>query len=105
MGTKVEYSINLLAAATSVDNNNINVKKSMDAWENYQNKGLSNKGDHIGTNNLQFSSMQRMVDSNNLESIRNTMQMHEDIFKHQVYISLKSYTVIVPYSQANVFMI
>ncbi|KAK4265500.1 hypothetical protein QN277_026548 [Acacia crassicarpa] len=88
MGTKVEYSINLLAAAaTPVESNNLTVKKSVDVWENYQNnKELSNnKGDdQIGTKNQQFSSMERMVDTNNLEFIRKTMQMHEDIFKHQV---------------------
>lgn len=82
MGTKVEYSINLLAA-TSVDSNNLTVK-SVDVWENSQNKRLtSNKGDQVGTRNLQFS-MEKMVDRNNVEFIRKTMQMHEEIFKQQV---------------------
>ncbi|XP_028751332.1 uncharacterized protein LOC114711148 [Neltuma alba] len=81
MGTKVEYSVNLLAA-TSVDSKNLSAK-SVDVWENYQNNGLSNKVDQIGTKNLKFP-MERMVDRNNLEFIRKTMQMHEDIFKHQV---------------------
>ncbi|TKY54552.1 hypothetical protein E2542_SST18964 [Spatholobus suberectus] len=75
MGTKIEYSINLLA--TLVDSNNIGVGGA-DVWEHYQ-----NKHQRTGINKLQ-GPMDRMLDRNNIESIKKTMQMHEDIFKHQV---------------------
>ena len=74
MGTKIEYSINPLS--TSIDSNNLSVG-GVDVWEQYQNKGLSNKPQEIGINKLQ-------VPMDSLESIKNTMQMHEDIFKQQV---------------------
>ncbi|XP_027366489.1 uncharacterized protein LOC113872825 isoform X2 [Abrus precatorius] len=37
--------------------------------------------------------MDRMLDRNNLESIKKTMQMHEDIFKHQVRELHRVYSV------------
>lgn len=82
MGTKIEYSINPLAY--SVDCNNFSVV-GVDAWQHYQNKGLkvSNKHCNIGVNNLQ-NPMDRILDRNNMESIRKTMQIQEDIFKNQV---------------------
>nr|ACJ85973.1 unknown [Medicago truncatula] len=82
MGTKIEYSINPLAY--SKDCNNFTVV-GVDAWEHYQNKGLkvSNKHCSIGVNNLQ-NPMDRILDRNNMESIRKTMQIQEDIFKNQV---------------------
>ncbi|KAJ1433464.1 hypothetical protein SESBI_05998 [Sesbania bispinosa] len=81
MGTKIEYSINLLA--TLVDSNNIAVG-GVDVWQYYQNKGrLTNNRHSIGINKLE-GPMDRRLDRNNIESIKKTMQMHEDIFKHQV---------------------
>ncbi|XP_029128306.1 uncharacterized protein LOC109803214 isoform X2 [Cajanus cajan] len=80
MGTQVEYSINLLAS--SVDSNNF-IVGGVDIWEHYQNKGVSNNHCNIGVNKLQ-NPMDRMFDRNNMESIKKTMQIHEDIFKHQV---------------------
>ncbi|KAL2340298.1 hypothetical protein Fmac_008238 [Flemingia macrophylla] len=74
MGTKIEYSINLLAS--SVDSNNF-VVGGVDVWEHYQNKGAT-------SNHFNFDPMDRMSDRNNMESIKKTMQIHEDIFKHQV---------------------
>lgn len=71
MGTKIEYSINLLA--TIVDSTNLAVG-GVDVWENYQNKNQKVQGP-----------MDRMLDRNSVESIKKTMQMHEDIFKHQVF--------------------
>lgn len=75
MGTKIEYSINLLA--TLVDSNNLAVG-GVDVWEHFQ-----NKHQRTGINKLQ-GPMDRMLDRNNVESIKKTMQMQEDIFKHQV---------------------
>ena len=82
MGTKIEYSINPLAY--SKDCNNFTVV-GVDAWEHYQNKVLkvSNKHCSIGVDNLQ-NPMDRILDRNNMESIRKTMQIQEDIFKNQV---------------------
>lgn len=75
MGTKIEYSINLLA--TLVDRNNLAVG-GVDVWEHYQ-----GKHQRSGINKLQ-GPMDRMLDRNNIESIKKTMQVHEDVFKHQV---------------------
>ncbi|CAJ1941819.1 unnamed protein product [Sphenostylis stenocarpa] len=75
MGTKIDYSINLLA--TLVDSSNLAVG-GVDVWEHYQ-----NKHQRTGIKKLQ-GPMDRMLDRNNVESIKKTMQMHEDIFKHQV---------------------
>lgn len=79
MRIKIEYSINLLAS--SVDSNNI--VGGVDVWEHYHNKVETNKHCSIGVNKLQ-DPMDRMLDRNNIESIKKTMQMHEEIFKHQV---------------------
>ncbi|KAK7329253.1 hypothetical protein VNO77_23406 [Canavalia gladiata] len=89
MGTKIEYSINLLAS--SVDSNKFTVG-SVDVWEHYQNKGVTNNNYSIGVNKLQ-DPMDRMLDRNNIESIKKTMQMHEDIFKHQVKELHRVYSV------------
>ncbi|KAK7303911.1 hypothetical protein RJT34_14829 [Clitoria ternatea] len=89
MGTKIEYSINLLAS--SVESNNFTVG-GVNVWENFQNKGVSNKHCSIGLNKLQ-DPMDRMLDRNNIESIKKTMQMHEDIFKHQVRELHRVYSV------------
>lgn len=75
MGTKIEYSINLLA--TLVDSNNLAVG-GVDVWEHFQ-----NKHQRTGINKLQ-GPMDRMLDRNNIQYIKKTMQRHEDIFKHQV---------------------
>lgn len=89
MGTKIEYSINLLAS--SVESNNFTVD-GVDVWKHYQNKGVTNNNFSIGVNKLQ-DPMDRMLDRNNVESIKRTMQMHEDIFKHQVRELHRVYSV------------
>jgi hypothetical protein len=78
MGTKIKYSINLLAR------NKLAVG-GVNVWEHYQNKRwLTNKHHRFRINKLQGQIMDKMLDKNNIESIKKTMQMHEDIFKHQV---------------------
>lgn len=83
MGTKIEHSINLLA--TSVDSNNNFSISGVDVWEHYQKKGLSlisnRRNPRIGINKFKDPIP---MDRNNIDSIKKTMQMHEDIFKHQV---------------------
>ncbi|CAK8531839.1 unnamed protein product [Lathyrus sativus] len=75
MGTKIEYSINPLAY--SGDCNNFTLS-GVDAREHYQNKEVK-----VINNNLQ-NPMDKKLNRNNIESIKKTMQMHEDIFKNQV---------------------
>ncbi|OIW19412.1 hypothetical protein TanjilG_09432 [Lupinus angustifolius] len=79
MGTKIEYSINLLA--TSADHSNNLTLGEVDVWEHYQNKELKDKHH------------KRMVDRNIIESIKKTMKMHDDIFKHQVRELHRVYSV------------
>ncbi|XP_057753664.1 uncharacterized protein LOC130973239 [Arachis stenosperma] len=94
MGTKIEYSINLLA--TSVDSKNFTNDAGGDVWEHFQNKSLTNNNNKhfnkIGDNKLQ-DSMDMIPDRNNIESIKRTMQMHEDIFKNQVRELHRVYSV------------
>ncbi|XP_014492812.1 uncharacterized protein LOC106755209 [Vigna radiata var. radiata] len=89
MGTKIEYSRNLLAS--SVDSNNF-IVGGVDVWEHYQNKGVTNNHFSLGINKLQ-DPMDRVLDRNNIESIKRTMQMHEDIFKQQVRELHRVYSV------------
>ncbi|XP_027332794.1 uncharacterized protein LOC113847736 [Abrus precatorius] len=84
MGTKIEYSINLLA--TLVDSNNLSVG-GVHVWEHYQ-------SNHQRTGIYKLRDpMDRMLDRNNKESIKKTMQKHEDIFKHQVRELHRVYSV------------
>ncbi|CAI8589948.1 unnamed protein product [Vicia faba] len=82
MGTKIEYSVNPLTY--SVDCNNFTLS-GVDAREHYQNKEVKVINNHcsIGVNSLQ-DPMDKKLNRNNIESIKKTMQMHEDIFKNQV---------------------
>ncbi|KAF7806648.1 myb-like protein I [Senna tora] len=94
MGTKIEHSINLLA--TSADSNNNFSISGVDVWEHYQKKGLSlsNRNPRIEIIKLKDPiPMDRNLDRNNIESIKKTMQMHEDIFKHQVRELHRVYSV------------
>ena len=80
MATNIEYYINFLSS--SVDSNKLTVD-GVDAWEHYQNRGLRSNDHKIGNHKFQ-DPMERKPDKNNIESIKKTMQMHEDIFKQQV---------------------
>ncbi|KAI9078721.1 hypothetical protein K1719_039308 [Acacia pycnantha] len=75
MGTKIEHSINPLAVA--VESNNFSIS-GVDVWEYYQKKRLT----EINNNKLKKDPIS--MDRNIMESIKKTMQMQEDIFKHQV---------------------
>lgn len=88
MGTKIECSINLVA--TLVKSNKLAVG-GVNVWEYYyQNKGrLTNNHHRTIINKLQGP----IMDRNNIESIKKTMQMHEDIFKHQVRELHRVYSV------------
>ncbi|KAK7290053.1 hypothetical protein RIF29_04186 [Crotalaria pallida] len=90
MGTKIEYSINPLAA--SIDRNNF-ASGGVDVWEHYQNKGLTNNHCSIGVDKLHDPMDRKVLEKNHIESIKKTMQMHEDIFKHQVRELHRIYSV------------
>ena len=80
MGTKLEYAVNLLA--TSPNSNSFTVH-CVDDWEHFKNRGL--KGNCYTTVvDSSEDSMDRKLEKHNLESIKKTMQMHEDVFKNQV---------------------
>lgn len=86
MGTKIEHSTNPLAVA--VETNNFSIS-GVDVWEYYQKKRL------IGINNKLKDPipMDRILDRTNMESIKKTMQMQEDIFKHQVRELHRAYSL------------
>ncbi|MED6191528.1 hypothetical protein PIB30_001261 [Stylosanthes scabra] len=98
MGTKVEYSVNLLA--TSLDSNKLRGVGGVDVWEHYyyQNKLLTNNNNLLRTTIISYKVedpiiMDRILERNNIEYIRRTMQMHEGIFKQQVRELHRLYSV------------
>ncbi|KAA8535673.1 hypothetical protein F0562_030676 [Nyssa sinensis] len=80
MGTELQYAINPLANS---QNNNIFAANRLDDWDCLENKGLKENLQTVALDKLQCS-MDRMLEQHNLESIKKTMLMHEDIFKQQV---------------------
>ncbi|KAM4087805.1 hypothetical protein ACB094_07G023400 [Castanea mollissima] len=89
MGTKLEYAVNLLA--TSPNSNSFTVH-CVDDWEHFQNRGL--KGNcYITVVDSFEDSMDRKLEKHNIESIKKTMQMHEDVFKNQVKELHRLYSV------------
>lgn len=81
MGTKIEYAINLLR--TSPNSNSFTVH-GVDDWNYFVNTGLKVKSGKSNLEKKNHNSMDRMLDKQNVDSIRRTMQMHEDIFNYQV---------------------
>ncbi|XP_002532804.2 uncharacterized protein LOC8278027 [Ricinus communis] len=92
MGTKLDYAINLLAPSPNSTSFSVHC---VDDLEDYlQTKGLSNNFQSTGRVNEHHSSMNdRMPEKNNTDFIRKTMQIHEDIFKHQVRELHRLYSV------------
>lgn len=78
MGTELEYAITLLT--TSPSSSSISVRDHLDYL---QTKGLNKNLQITGLDKF-CCSMDRMPDKHNIDFIKKTMQMHEDIFKHQV---------------------
>ncbi|EOY31918.1 A-kinase anchor protein 9, putative isoform 3 [Theobroma cacao] len=80
MGTKLECAVNPLATSQNSNSCSFTVHFVDDYFrtrtlkENCQKIGLERSG----------SCMDRMLERHNMESIRKTMEMHEDTFKHQV---------------------
>jgi hypothetical protein len=80
MGTKLEYAINLLA--TSHNSSSVSVR-CVDDLEYLQTRGLSKDLQVSGIDKF-CSSMDRMPEKHNIDFIKKTMQLHDDIFKQQV---------------------
>ncbi|KAK2646257.1 hypothetical protein Ddye_021452 [Dipteronia dyeriana] len=82
MGTKIEYAIDPLASAIPNGNSFTTVVHGVDDWQYFQTRELiKNKPLKI---NFRYYSMDRTLEKHNIESIKKTMQIHEDIFKYQV---------------------
>lgn len=88
MGTKIECAIDPLAATSSANNNNsftLHYTSTVDDWDYFQIREQKNKFQtSTGIGNNFRDSMDRMLEKHNIESIKKTMQIHEDIFRHQV---------------------
>ncbi|XP_004296461.1 PREDICTED: uncharacterized protein LOC101310108 isoform 2 [Fragaria vesca subsp. vesca] len=90
MGTKIEYSINILGASQS--SNSLAVHR-VDDWDYFQKVGLKQKYQKTRfEDNLRYS-VDRMLDKHNMDTIRKTMQMHEDTFRHQICELHRLYSV------------
>ncbi|XP_011011830.1 PREDICTED: uncharacterized protein LOC105116261 isoform X2 [Populus euphratica] len=89
MGTKLEYAINLLA--TSQNSSSVGVR-CVDDLEYLQTRGLS-KDLQVGGTDKFCSSMDRMPEKHNIDVIKKTMQLHDDIFKQQVRELHRLYSV------------
>lgn len=84
MGTKLQYMINVLA--TSPNNSRL-TEKPMEDWDYFKNKELKVDFKRTCIDKL-HNSMDRILEQNNVETIKKTMLMHEDLFKHQVILCL-----------------
>ncbi|XP_048325135.2 uncharacterized protein LOC107403651 isoform X1 [Ziziphus jujuba] len=82
MGTKIEYAVNLLG--TSPNSNSFTVH-GVDDWNYFLNTGLKVKSRRSKLENKIHNFMDRMLGKHNVDSIRRTMQMHEDIFNYQTF--------------------
>ncbi|EXB55369.1 hypothetical protein L484_016736 [Morus notabilis] len=92
MGTKIEYAVNPLGTASQ--NSKRFTVHGVDDWEYLQNSGVKGKySSTTGLENKIQKSMDRMIDKYNVDSIKKTMQMHDDIFKHQVRELHRLYSV------------
>ncbi|KAG6770062.1 hypothetical protein POTOM_025729 [Populus tomentosa] len=89
MGTKLEYAINLLA--TSQNSSSVSVR-CVDDLEYLQTRGLSKDLQVSGIDKF-CSSMDRMPEKHNIDFIKKTMQLHDDIFKQQVRELHRLYSV------------
>lgn len=80
MGTKIEYAIDLLAASP---NSKSFAVHCVDDWQHLQIRGIKGNCSRTGVDNF-GDSMEKKLENHSIESIKRTMQMHEDVFKHQV---------------------
>ncbi|RVW80654.1 hypothetical protein CK203_044352 [Vitis vinifera] len=81
--------INVLA--TSPNSSRL-TEKPMDDWDYFKNKELKVDFKRNCIDKL-HNSMDRILEQNNVETIKKTMLMHEDVFKHQVQELHRLYSV------------
>ncbi|XP_035548939.1 uncharacterized protein LOC109005122 [Juglans regia] len=89
MGTKIGYAIDLLAASP---NSKSFAVLCVDDWEHLQIRGIKGNCSRTGVDNF-GDSMEKKLENHSIESIKRTMQMHEDVFKHQVRELHRLYSV------------
>ncbi|OMP03112.1 hypothetical protein CCACVL1_02552 [Corchorus capsularis] len=85
MGTKLECVINPLASSSQ--NSNTSSSFTLHFMNDYFRPRA------LKENYCQKIELDRMLERHNMDSIRKTMQMHEDIFKHQVRELHRLYSV------------
>lgn len=81
MGTKIEHAVDPLTAVSANSNNNCTLQYLVDDWNYLQARKLNKF--HKTDNNFS-DSMEKIFEKRNIESIKKTMQIQEEIFKHQV---------------------
>ncbi|PON72758.1 ras guanine nucleotide exchange factor Q-like protein [Parasponia andersonii] len=86
MGTKIEFAINPLGSSA---NSKRFTGLGVDDWDYFQNSGVKVNYSKTGLEDK----IQNSMDKNNVDSVKKTMQMHEDIFKHQVRELHRLYSV------------
>ncbi|XP_030456502.1 uncharacterized protein LOC115677465 [Syzygium oleosum] len=90
MGTKLQYAINPLAVASP--SSHIFSFHRVDERDYFENRELKESIRNTGVNKF-IDPMDQVADKDNIESIRKTIQMHEDIFKQQVQELHRLYSV------------
>lgn len=94
MGTRIQYAMNALA--TTPTSNSFSVSK-IDVWDYFRSKAMKEYLESsVANSKFKESMARRMIEQQKLESIKMTMLMHEDIFKHQV---------IIPFSLSQIFSV
>ncbi|CAK9162239.1 unnamed protein product [Ilex paraguariensis] len=88
MGTKLQFAINPLALSPS---NNFS-GSYLEDWDYLQNTEQKGNLRTAGFDKA-YSSMERMPECQSIESIKKTILLHEEIFKHQVRELHRLYTV------------
>ncbi|PSR85203.1 Trigger factor like [Actinidia chinensis var. chinensis] len=91
MGNKLQYAMNPLIETTP--NNDSFIVSTFNDRDCFQNKGLKAKDTTSTVLNRFEDSMDRFLKQHNIESMKKTMLMHEDIFKHQVRELHRLYSV------------
>lgn len=81
MGTKIVYNINLLAASPNSSSFTV---RCVNYWERFRNSRLKGNCSRTGVDNFGDPMDKKLEKQHILEPIKRTMQMHEDVFKHQV---------------------
>ncbi|KAF8042574.1 hypothetical protein BT93_A1034 [Corymbia citriodora subsp. variegata] len=91
MGTELQYAVNPLGAAASPSSHIFSFHCVNDR-DYFQNRELGESIRDTGVNKF-IDPMDQVAKKHNVESIRKTIQMHEDIFKQQVRELHRLYSV------------